>query len=163
MSKSGLRMSEEIFAEECAKRARWTKGSEIVDTTSRALPGHTPTTPTAAAGAPLTVPWPPSGNHAVKHANGAHYLRPEVIAYRDSVADLCAHHTPTAGRYRLHVHLSPPDARTRDIDNALKSLFDALVKGGYLHSDSMTFMRELVVTVDDERRGRAIVRAVPIL
>lgn len=90
-----------------------------------------------------------------------HYLRPEVIAYRDGVAALCLRHATVQGRYRLHVHLSPPDARARDIDNALKSLFDALVKAGYIQSDSMTFMRELLVTVDDDRLGNVRVRAIP--
>lgn len=90
-----------------------------------------------------------------------HYLRPEVIAYRDSVAALCAKRAPVRGRYRLHVHMSPPDARARDIDNALKSLLDALVKAGYMQSDSMTYMRELLVTVDDDRLNHVRVLAIP--
>lgn len=110
---------------------------------------------------PLTLPWPPTGNSAVRHAQGVHYLRPEVIAYRDSVAALCAKRAPVRGRYRLHVHMSPPDARARDIDNALKSLLDALVKAGYMQSDSMTYMRELLVTVDDDRLGHVRLRAMP--
>jgi Holliday junction resolvase RusA-like endonuclease len=72
-------------------------------------------------------------------------------------------HTATAlriaGRYRLHVHLSPPDARKRDADNALKTILDALVKGGYLIDDSLTYMRELLVTTDDERLGHVRVEA----
>jgi crossover junction endodeoxyribonuclease RusA len=110
---------------------------------------------------PLTLPWPPSGNSAVRHAQGAHYLRPEVIAYRDSVAALCARFAPTPGRYHLHVHLSPPDARKRDADNALKSILDALVKGGYLIDDSLTYMRELHVTTDDDRLGHVRAEARP--
>lgn len=109
---------------------------------------------------PVHLAWPPTGNHAVKHAQGGHYLTREVIAYRDGVADACARHAPIAGRYCLHVHLSPPDKRARDIDNCLKSLFDALVKAEYLPSDSMQYMRELRVTVDDERRGRVTVSAI---
>lgn len=111
---------------------------------------------------PITLPWPPSGNSAVRHAMGAHYLQPVVIAYRDSVAALCARFKPIAGQYRLHVHLSPPDARRRDADNALKSLLDAIVKAGYVQDDSLAYMRELLVTTDDERRGVTIVRAIPI-
>lgn len=110
---------------------------------------------------PLTLPWPPTGNSAVRHAQGVHYLRPEVVTYRDSVAALCAKRAPVRGRYRLHVHMSPPDARARDIDNALKSLLDALVKAGYMQSDSMTYMRELLVTVDDDRLGHVRLRAIP--
>jgi crossover junction endodeoxyribonuclease RusA len=115
--------------------------------------------PQSSAAAPITLPWPPSGNSAVRHAQGVHYLRPEVIAYRDSVAHLCARFAPIAGRYRLHVHLSPPDARKRDADNALKTILDALVKGGYLIDDSLTYMRELLVTTDDERLGHVRVEA----
>ena len=118
--------------------------------------------PAGLAPGPLTLPWPPTGNSAVRHATqGVHYLRPEVVAYRDSVAALCASRRPVMGRYRLHVHMSPPDARARDIDNALKSLFDALVKAGYMQSDSMTYMRELLVTVDDDRLNHVRVLAIP--
>ncbi len=113
----------------------------------------------AASSGPITLPWPPSGNTAVRHAKGVHYLRPEVLAYRDSVAALCARFKPVTGAYRLHVHLSPPDARARDMDNALKSLNDALVKAGYIESDAMSHMRMLVVTCDSERQGRAVVLA----
>ncbi len=137
-------------------------GGQTVDTNvSFDVPIRQPAERALASG-PITLPWPPTGNTAVRHAQGAHYLRPEVIAYRDSVAALCARFKPIAGPYRLHVHLSPPDARRRDADNALKSLLDALTKAGYLEDDSLTYMRELLLTTDDERRGRAIVRAVPI-
>lgn len=174
-----LRYTEEQWTEQSAKRARWQRGGEIVNTDQRAsspppvrglsvregVDARTDGTsvgfdaPAPSNTGPLTLPWPPSGNTAVRHAQGVHYLRPEVIAYRDSVAALCARFAPITGRYRLHVHLSPPDARRRDADNALKSLLDALVKAGYVQDDSLNFMRELVVTTDDEHRGRVIVRA----
>lgn len=109
----------------------------------------------------LTLPWPPSGNSAVRHGNGSHYLRAEVIAYRDSVAALCFGKAGVKGKYKLHVHLSPPDARKRDADNAIKSLLDAIVKAGYVEDDSLQFMVELLVTTDEERRGCAAVRAIP--
>ena len=112
--------------------------------------------------APILLPWPPTGNTAVRHANGAHYLRSEVVAYRQTVATLVAGLTPIAGQYTLRYEMSPPDARRRDADNAVKSLNDALVQCGYLPDDSMAWMRELVVTVDDERRGavKVIARAI---
>ena len=112
---------------------------------------------------PLTLPWPPTGNTAVRHAQGGHYLTQDVRDYRQAVAAICRDYAPIQGRYRLHVHLSPPDRRRRDCDNALKSLLDALVKGGYVKDDAMAYMRELVVTVQDEPcYGWAKVRAVPI-
>lgn len=103
---------------------------------------------------PLILPWPPSGNTAVRHANGKHYVTPEVLDYRETVKELCAPYEPVKGRYRLHVHLSPPDFRRRDADNVLKVLLDALVKAGYLADDSLNYMRELAVTTDDDRKGR---------
>lgn len=51
---------------------------------------------------------------------------------RTAVASLCVKRTPIRGRYRLHVHMSSPDA-----------------------------MRELLVTVDDDRLGHVRVLAIP--
>jgi len=124
-------------------------------------PGDVRHNDSRAASPPITLPWPPSGNSAVRHAQGSHYLRPEILTYRAIVADLCARYAPILGRYRLHVHMSPPDARRRDADNALKSLLDALVKAGYLADDSLTYMRELLVTVDDDRLGHVRVDVRP--
>ena len=110
----------------------------------------------------LTLPWPPTGNTSVRHGNGGHYLTQDVRDYRAAVAAICREYAPVKGRYRLHVHLSPPDKRRRDCDNAIKSLLDALVKAGYIQDDAMSHMRELVVTVsDDPCYGWAKVRAVP--
>ena len=111
----------------------------------------------------LTLPWPPTGNTSVRHGNGSHYLTQDVRDYRAAVAVICRDYAPIKGRYRLHVHLSPPDKRRRDADNACKQLLDALVLAGYVQDDAMAYMRELVVTVDDEPcYGWAKVRAVPM-
>jgi Holliday junction resolvase RusA-like endonuclease len=48
------------------------------------------------------------------------------------------------------------------MDNAMKSLFDALVPAGFIPADSMTYMRELWVTVDDKRLGTVAVEAIPL-
>ena len=110
----------------------------------------------------LTLPWPPTGNTSVRHGNGGHYLTQDVRDYRAAVAAICREYAPVKGRYRLHVHLSPPDKRRRDADNACKQLLDALVLAGYVQDDAMAYMRELVVTVSDEPcYGWAKVRAVP--
>lgn len=162
--------SEAALAELLAKpgyRVREQFGSEVVSTSTPDAPATSScgaATPLArASGTPIALPWPPTGNHAVKHTrNGGHYLQPEVIAYRDGVANLVARFAPITSKYRLHVHLSPPDARRRDADNALKSVLDALVRAGYLKDDSLTYMRELLVTTDDERRNGVIVHAYPL-
>jgi crossover junction endodeoxyribonuclease RusA len=111
----------------------------------------------------LTLPWPPTGNTSVRHGNGGHYLTQDVRDYRQAVAAICRDYAPVKGRYRLHVHLSPPDKRRRDADNAIKNAVDALVHAGYIQDDAMAYMRELVVTVsDDPCYGWAKVRAVPM-
>lgn len=115
--------------------------------------------PDSPAAVMVIVPWPPTGNHAVRHAAGGHYLTREVVEYRREVARRCAMLPRMTGRYRLRVELSPPDRRRRDIDNALKSLFDALVPAGFLPDDSMAYMRELHVLVDDHRYGTVVATA----
>lgn len=111
---------------------------------------------------PLTLPWPPSGQHSHGHANNRRYLLPAVKEYRAAVARICADRAPITGPYRLHLVLSPPDKRRRDADNAIKAALDALVHAGYLADDSMTYMRELSVVVQDEMRyGWILVTADP--
>lgn len=104
----------------------------------------------------VVVPWPPSGNHAVKHANGAHYLTTAAKDYRTEVARRCIGLPRASGRYTLRMEFSPPDARRRDFDNAIKTVGDALVLAGFLPDDSMTYMRELHATVNDARRGEVL-------
>jgi len=101
------------------------------------------------AATPLVLPWPPTGNTAVRHANGAHYIRQEVIDYRNQVALLCLPFKCHFGPYVLHLTLSPPDKRKRDADNAIKTVLDA-IKGKLIEDDSMTFMRALHVTIQGQ-------------
>lgn len=110
----------------------------------------------------IALPWPPTGNSAVRHANGAHYIRPEVTEYRNQVAAILCQHERIRGEYVLDVDMSPPDGRRRDCDNALKVLLDAAVKCGWLEDDSMAYMKELHVYVKDDRQGRALIRATSI-
>lgn len=110
----------------------------------------------------LVLPWPPTGNTAVRHVNGIHYLRKEVREYRRTVCGRVAGFTPIPrGRYVLHLWLSPPDRRVRDADNAIKTVLDALVRARFLPDDRIEFMRELHV-VADGYRGEVRVLAVPI-
>ena len=136
---------------------------EFVTSTNAGAPTRKDGGPIAFCGqstpAPLTLPWPPSGNTAVRHAKGVHYLRPEVTTYRQAIAAILGRSEPVVGRYELVIELSPPDARRRDIDNALKSLLDACVKCGWLPDDSMAYMRRLTVTVKDDRRGEVSIYA----
>ena len=108
----------------------------------------------------LTLPWPPaSGNTTTRHTrSGVHYTLPAIREYRKAVEAICAPLRPVLGQFCLFLHLSPPDARRRDADNAIKVAADALVKCGYLPDDSLQWMRELHVTTDDERNGAITVR-----
>ena len=127
-------------------------------------PVSSPTALSSSA-APLCLPWPPkTGNTAYRtttnKATGKviHYLDSAVKAYRQSVAVLLGRTDRISGIYELHMDMSPPDARTRDIDNALKIVLDSL-KGVWLPDDSMAYMRKLVVAVNDTRRGEVVIRA----
>lgn len=106
----------------------------------------------------VILPWPPSGNHSHgQTANGGRYLLPHVRDYRAEVVRRCIGLPHLTGPYRLRVELSPPDARRRDADNAIKQLLDALNVAGLVPDDSMTYMRELHAIVNDERRGNVLV------
>ena len=108
----------------------------------------------------LTLPWPPSGQHAHGHADNQRYLLPHVKMYRERVAwEVKRQSVP--GRYVMHVHLSPPDRRERDMDNALKTIFDALRHAGYIEADSLAYMRGLHVSTDELYSGQVRALAQP--
>ncbi len=115
----------------------------------------------------LRLPYPAtSGNHAVKHARGQHYLTADAKAYRALVA-VAAHQAGLAGRrmrgpLRVHVLAAPPDERNRDADNVLKVMKDALTKAGVWNDDGNRVIRgvaldwaeavaggELLVTIEE--------------
>lgn len=87
----------------------------------------------------LTLPYPPTtGNHQHGWRRGKAYTLPEVSEYRITVG-LCA---LTISPRRVHgqvvvtLDLWPPDKRVRDADNALKIIFDALVRASVIEDDS---------------------------
>jgi crossover junction endodeoxyribonuclease RusA len=107
----------------------------------------------------LTVPWPPSVNNYWKPTcfcgRPGITLTPKARDYRQSV--VCAIRdamgpplSPIEGPVRIDVELRPPDRRKRDIDNHLKSLFDALTYGSVWKDDSqvdeMTVRRGPVIS-----------------
>ena len=113
----------------------------------------------------LELPYPPSVNHYYRRVGPRTLISREGRAYRKQVcAILAARHGGQAsgepiftGPIEVKVELYPPDRRRRDVDNALKSLLDALEKGGAYNNDS-----QIVRLVAEKRRpvegGRAIVR-----
>ena len=151
-----LRMTSEQHEAWKAKQARAYADQRAVDASdSHAVtPGRRTDT--------LTLPWPPTGNTSVRHGNGGHYLTQDVRDYRAAVGVICRDYAPITGPYKLRLELSPPDRRRRDADNAIKQALDALVQAGYLADDSMSYMRELSVIVqDDVRYGWVKVKADP--
>jgi crossover junction endodeoxyribonuclease RusA len=107
----------------------------------------------------LELPFPPSVNHYYRRVGPRTLISREGRAYREKVcAILAASCVPTfSGPVEVKVELYPPDRRRRDVDNALKSLLDALEKGGAYRNDS-----QIVTLVARKRKpvegGLAIVR-----
>lgn len=98
----------------------------------------------------LALPYPPSGNHSVRHARGgAHYLTPQTRAYRAAVAvevvraglayggGVAGLPGPLATAWLVQ----PPDRKARDSDNVLKVVRDALTRAGLWVDDSNRVIR----------------------
>lgn len=96
----------------------------------------------------LSLPYPPTGNHATRHAGGRHYLTPEVRAYRIMVDSIVQARriTPVAPKVPCKVvaEIHHPDNRRRDMDNTWKTLADALTMAGVWADDSQVADLRLV-------------------
>ena len=89
----------------------------------------------------IELPWPNrTGNRAVRHGGGSHYLSREAVAYRNAVRRALEARRLAdrgwVGPYQLELVLQPPDGRARDGDTLEKVLLDAIVKAGLLADDS---------------------------
>jgi crossover junction endodeoxyribonuclease RusA len=85
----------------------------------------------------IVLPWPPTANTNVRHAEGAHYLTDEHKEFRAEVARRvnsrsCRH---LVGRLRVSIAAFPPDKRRRDLDNAIKPILDACQHAGLYADD----------------------------
>lgn len=77
----------------------------------------------------LRLPWPPSVNHYYGHTRtGRVYLKEAGRLYRRKAAVEFARlgWPRLEGPVRVHLILSPPDRRKRDIDNIRKAIYDAI-------------------------------------
>jgi len=91
----------------------------------------------------VTLPWPPTVNTYYRNLKGKTLISAKGRKYRDAVADQvliqCAFNgqfTGYVGRLGVLIEAYPPDKRSRDLDNILKSLLDSLTKAGVWADDS---------------------------
>ena len=107
----------------------------------------------------VELPYPPSVNNYWRHVGPRVLISRRGRAFRKVVRSTLAGLgvRPLTGKLRVHIELHPPDRRRRDVDNALKSLLDALEHGGAYLDDGQ------IVKLDVEKRqpvtgGKCIVR-----
>lgn len=118
----------------------------------------------------LCLPWPPSVNHYWTQWAQGKIVRMAVStkgkAYRAEVAAVAfaSRACRVDGRLSVTIKACPPDRRTRDLDNLLKALLDALSEAGVFKDDGqidrLTIERGEVVkggmvTVRIESQGEA--------
>ena len=88
---------------------------------------------------PLELPWPPSVNNYWIHRGRGTFISDAGIMFIKSVKVAIVQaklYKPMLGKLHVSIKLFPPDKRRRDIDNVLKSILDALTKGGLMEDDS---------------------------
>lgn len=86
----------------------------------------------------IDLPYPPSVNHYWRVGRGRVYLSAEGRGYKARVASRlrASRLRCLTGPVSMLLLLHPPDRRRRDLDNAMKALWDAIVRGGVLEDDS---------------------------
>jgi crossover junction endodeoxyribonuclease RusA len=106
----------------------------------------------------LQLPWPPSVNNYYGRGNGRVYLKPHVRAFRDEVAWACNGLERFGKRYvHLTIETHQKDNRTRDKDNILKGLFDALQYARVIDNDKQ-IKGHIVVPGENDPDKRGFVR-----
>lgn len=82
-----------------------------------------------------SLPFPPSVNGYWRNLPGRTILSKRAREYRKAILALVGPVKPLLGRLHAVVTLFPPDKRRRDLDNYMKSLFDALQHAGVYRDD----------------------------
>lgn len=115
----------------------------------------------------LTLPYPPAGttgNHAVKHARGGHYLTDAARAFIHLVkmSVSCQNgRRMLEGPLEVVWTVSPPDRRARDSDNVMKTVKDCLTRAGVWVDDSnKVIRREVFQWTEPVERGLVTLRVI---
>lgn len=83
------------------------------------------------------LPWPPSVNNYIKRGNNRSYMTKQGKAFRDAVHQGIDEERPLlSSRLAVHIELTPPDKRKRDIDNHVKAVLDSLQLAAVYADDS---------------------------
>jgi crossover junction endodeoxyribonuclease RusA len=117
----------------------------------------------------LDLPWPPSTNALYRSVQIAGHTRVLLSkAARDYHAmvrrRVQLERLPAFGdldRLEVVIHARPPDRRKRDLDNLLKSVLDALVKGGAIPDDGQ--IDKLAIVRGEPLKGGALTVGVAAL
>jgi crossover junction endodeoxyribonuclease RusA len=93
----------------------------------------------------LTVPFPPSTNHAWGQAGHRKYLKKACHEFRKEVSEAVAEAgARIEGRIAVFAALHSPTRRKYDIDNRAKTLLDALQHAGVFDDDECVDMLWLI-------------------
>ena len=103
----------------------------------------------------LTLPYPPSVNHYWGVSGKQRFIGKKGKEFRQAVAEACldAQIQTMDGRLAVHIAIWPPDKRTRDIDNTIKPLLDAMEHAGVYENDCQ--INQLHVVRKDPIKGGA--------
>jgi Holliday junction resolvase RusA-like endonuclease len=164
VKRGGLRMDEQQFREAAGRRGRF---KPIVDSAGKQLgeiaivAGDVPTLTDVVMPLTLVLPWPPTGNHAVKHNRlGQHYRTGEYNDYRSQVAFIAKQRRARqcVGKLDVSVLFWPPDngRYAGDLDNLWKVAGDSLQHAGIFRNDAAIDRLELV-RMHRRERGEVVV------
>jgi crossover junction endodeoxyribonuclease RusA len=106
----------------------------------------------------ITIPYPPSVNTYWGFRGHRRFLTPKANQFKSAVAHIVSDKQINFGNQRLEISITlyPPDRRVRDIDNVVKSTFDALVQAGAFVDDSCIDVL-LVQRGEVTKGGKAVV------
>ena len=130
-------------------------------------------TPSVALHAPpvvvtLTLPYPPSLNHAWRHVGTRTLLSAAGRAYRRTIATAVlakwphAVPRPLVGRLAVQTTIHAPDHRARDLDNVFKAVGDALQHAGVYMNDSQIDDLHVLRGAVTPRQGSIVVQITQI-